>query len=445
MSRRTIATVILLATLSVVGVVLTQLLWLDRAFRVQREEAELHLRQQHQLDKQFNDRVVIALTAVAEKILSINRDPSDLYDAVKQARPNYFAVAINDTVHPYLLEALLRKEFMRRNIEEDFEYGVYDCFTDSVVYGNYVSLKDSAVADTAHHSELLKLDKDGHYFGVYFPRRSSSFWEPEPRSRATWIYPAIVTLIVFSFFAYSLWIIIRQKRLGEIKNDFIGNMTHELKTPISTIALSSEVLSEPGIERDPERLRMYAGIIRTENDRLRTQVERVLQLATLDKENLALKRETVDMHLLIAEVATAFELQVKDRNGVLQQELGADRHTVKGDPVHLTNVLFNLVDNAIKYSDAKVEVTITTSCDADMLELRVKDQGIGIARQDQRHVFERFYRVPTGNVHNVKGFGLGLHYVQQIVHAHNGAIRLESEPGRGSTFIIRLPINGTIP
>ncbi len=444
MSRRTIATVILLATLSVVGVVLTQLLWLDRAFRVQREEAELHLRQQQQLDKQFNDRVVIALTAVAEKILSINRDPSDLYDAVKQARPNYFAVAINDTVHPYLLEALLRKEFMRRNIEEDFEYGVYDCFTDSVVYGNYVSLKDSAVADTAHHSELLKLDKDGHYFGVYFPRRSSSFWEPEPRSRATWIYPAIVTLIVFSFFAYSLWIIIRQKRLGEIKNDFIGNMTHELKTPISTIALSSEVLSEPGIERDPERLRMYAGIIRTENDRLRTQVERVLQLATLDKENLALKREAVDLHALIGDVATAFDLQIKDRSGVLRMELGAAKHIGTGDPVHLTNVLFNLVDNAIKYSDEKVEVTISTVSTPEWIEVRVQDKGIGIAREDQRQVFERFYRVPTGNVHNVKGFGLGLHYVQQIVHAHNGSIRIESEPGRGSTFIIRLPINGTI-
>jgi two-component system phosphate regulon sensor histidine kinase PhoR len=442
MSRRTIATVILLATLSVVGVVLTQLLWLDRAFRVQREEAELHLRQQQQLDKQFNDRVVIALTAVAEKILSINRDPSDLYDAVKQARPNYFAVAINDTVHPYLLEALLRKEFMRRNIEEDFEYGIYDCFTDSVVYGNYVSLLDSSVADTARHSQLLKLDKDGHYFGVYFPRRNSSLWEPEPRSRATWVYPAIVTLIVFGFFAYSLWIIIRQKRLGEIKNDFIGNMTHELKTPISTIALSSEVLSEPGIERDPERLRMYAGIIRTENDRLRTQVERVLQLATLDRENLALKSETVDLHALIPEVTSAFLLQVNERKGTLRTELKAARHAITGDPVHLTNVLFNLVDNAIKYSAERVDVMIATSSDAEGIELRVQDHGIGISRDDQRHVFERFYRVPTGNVHNVKGFGLGLHYVQQIVHAHHGTIRLRSEPGKGSTFILRLPFNG---
>lgn len=441
MSRKSIATVILLASLSVVGVVVTQLLWLDRAFRVQREEAELHLRQQQQLDKQFNDRVVIALTAVAEKILSINKDPSDLYDAVKQARPNYFAVAINDTVHPYLLEALLRKEFLRRNIVEDFEYGVYDCFTDSIVYGNYVSPMDSAVADTAQHSQLLKLDKDGHYFGVYFPRRNSSLWEPRPRSRATWIYPAIVTLIVFGFFAYSLWVIIRQKRLSEIKNDFIGNMTHELKTPISTIALSSEVLSDPGIVREPERLRTYAGIIRSENERLRAQVERVLQLATLDRGNLALKREAVDMHRLIDDVRASFSVQVAERGGTLRADAAATRHVVTGDPVHLTNVLVNLVDNAIKYSGERVEVEITTASDARRFELRVQDHGIGIRREDQRQVFERFYRVPTGNVHDVKGFGLGLHYVQQIVHAHGGTIALDSEPGRGSTFTIRLPFN----
>ncbi len=443
MRRRTIATVILLATLSVVGVVLTQVLWLDRAFRVQRAEAELQLRQHQQLDKQFNDRVVIALTAVAEKILSINKDPSDLYDAVKQERPNYFAVAINDTVHPYLLEALLRKEFMRRNIGEDFEYGVYDCFTDSIVYGNYVSLMDSAVADTATHSQLLKLNKDGHYFGVYFPRRGSVFWEPRPRAQATWIYPAIVTLIVFGFFAYSVWVILRQKRISEIKNDFIGNMTHELKTPISTIALSSEVLSDPGIVNEPERLRTYAGIIRSENERLRTQVERVLQLATLDRENLALKQEPVDLHELIADVADAFVVQLQERNGIVRSELGAIHHVITGDSVHLSNMLFNLVDNAIKYSAENVDVLITTTDRGQRVELRVKDHGIGIAKADQHHVFERFYRVPTGNVHNVKGFGLGLHYVQQIVHAHNGTIKLESEPGQGSTFTVLFPISMT--
>ena len=432
-------TIVLLATLSVVGVVLTQILWLDRAFRVQHEEVQLQKQQQLQLEKQFNDRVTIALTDVTQQLLSINKDPSDLFDAVKQERPNYFAVDINDTVHPYLLESLLKKEFKRHNIEEDFEYGIYDCFTDSIVYGDYVAVEGIA-ADTLPHTTLQKLNKRGHYFGVYFPHRKSTLWEPPRASAGTWMYPAIVTLIVFSFFAYSVWVIMRQKRIGEMKNDFIGNMTHELKTPISTIALSSEVLSEPGIEREPERLHEYARIIRSENDRLRTQVERVLQLATLDRGQLALKREKVDLHRKIQEVAEAFRLPLDERKGRIELRLEANNHFTFGDPVHLQNVLFNLVDNAVKYSETPPEITVRTRDDGRWLALEVIDKGIGMPRDVQRHIFERFYRAPTGNVHNVKGFGLGLHYVQQIVHAHMGRITVQSEPDKGSSFTVKLPI-----
>ena len=440
MSRRVIGTVILLASLSVLGVLLTQLLWLDTAFQVQRQQLEIQRRQHSQLEKQFNDRVVIALTNVTERILSINKDPSDLFDAVKQVRPNYFAVTINDTLHPYLLESLLRREFERRNINEDFEYGIYDCFTDSIVYGSYVSLTDSVDPGEVPHSELLKLDKDGHYFGVFFPGREGGGWDPERTSASTWIFPAIVTSIVFLFFAYSVWVILRQKRLSEIKNDFIGNMTHELKTPISTIALSSEVLSDPDIVQEPERLRSYARIIREENERLRAQVERVLQLATLDRENLHLKREEVDLHTVVHEVAGAMKLTLKERKGSLTLELQATRSVVRGDRMHLGNVVRNLLDNAIKYcTDVPVIVVRTRDRNGSFL-LEVRDNGIGIRKEDLRHVFERFYRVPTGNVHNVKGFGLGLHYVKQIAEAHQGHVDATSTPGRGSTFRLELPL-----
>jgi two-component system phosphate regulon sensor histidine kinase PhoR len=440
MRRRTLATLFLLAILGVVGVVATQYIWLRRAQRFQQDQLALQQQQQRQLDKQFNDRVTSALADVTRRILSINKDPSDLFDAVKQERPNYFAVTMNDTIHPYLLESLLRQEFKRRSIDDDFEYGIYDCFTDRIVYGNYVSLRDSAVADTAQHSELLKLDKDGHYFGVYFPRRNSSLWEPQGAGSITWIYPAIVTLIVLSFFGYSVWVIARQKRLAEMKNDFIGNMTHELKTPISTIGLSSQVLADPEIVKDPERLRSYAGIIRAENERLRTQVERVLQLSTMDRGELQLKREPVDMHKVMEAVAGSFALQFQERSGELVVEPRAAQAVVTGDPVHLANAVFNLVDNAMKYSPERPHVVVRSSNDRGKLRIDVQDNGIGIRREDMKHIFERFYRVHTGNVHNVKGFGLGLHYVQSIAHAHDGRVSAVSEPGKGSTFTLELPV-----
>lgn len=439
MGRRSIATLMLLATLSVVGVVITQLLWLQQASRYRSEQLALNIEQADQLEKQFNDRVVMALTDVTEQILSIYKDPSDLYDAVKQERPNYFAVTINDTLHPYLLEALLRKEFSRRNIQEDFEYGVYDCFTDSMVYGKLI-IMDSLGNDSVRPSRMLKLNKDGHYFGVYFPNRTSTLWEKEDSSQWTWIFPTMVTLIVFIFFAYSVWVILRQKKLSEMKNDFIGNMTHELKTPISTIALSAEVLSDPGIVNEPDRLREYARIIRSENERLRSQVERVLQLSSLDKDKLELKRERVDLHQVLNEVLNSFKLPLQERSNRVELVLGAKRSMVTGDRMHLTNTLFNLLDNALKYGRDDATIHVRTSSTGQQLEIKVRDEGIGISREDQKHIFERFYRVHTGNVHNVKGFGLGLHYVKEIAEAHGGSIRVESEPGKGSTFTLSLPL-----
>ena len=441
MGRRAIGTLMLLATLSVIGVVVIQLLWLQQASRYKQQQAALNKEQAAHLEKQFNDRVVIALTDVTEQILSINKGPSDLYDAVKQARPNYFAVTINDTLHPYLLEALLRKEFSRRHIEEDFEYGIYDCFTDSIVYGNYVAL-DSNKVDSVTHTKLQKLDKDGHYFGVYFPNRASTLWEDEADSGWTWIFPTIVTLIVFSFFAYSVWVIMRQKRLSAMKNDFIGNMTHELKTPISTIALSSEVLSDPDIVNEPDRLREYARIIRSENERLRTQVERVLQLSTLDKDTMQLKRESVDLHQVARDVAASFKLPLQERRMELKLMLEAAHSSVHGDRVHLTNAVFNLLDNAVKYGREDTTIELRTRDQGNEFLLSVKDQGIGIRKEDLKNIFERFYRVHTGNVHNVKGFGLGLHYVQEIARAHGGGVSVQSEFGKGSVFTLSLPLNG---
>jgi two-component system phosphate regulon sensor histidine kinase PhoR len=441
MSRRLISTLILLATLSVAGIITTQIYWLDKAFKVQRSQFDLRKEQALADAKQFNDRVTIALTNVANEILTINNDPAKLFEAVKQVRPNYFTVAINDTVHPYLLESLLIREFGQRNIGENFEYGVYDCFTDSIVYGNYVGLVSNNNESTrGTEVPQIKWDKDGHYFGVFFPDRDHYEMVSLAAPVSTWAFSAIISLIVFVFFAYSVFIVLRQKRLSEMKTDFINNMTHELKTPISTISLSSEVLMSDQIASQPERLKQYAQLIFNENNRLRLQVEKVLQLASLDKDKVNLQLEEVDLHQAITEAKKALEMVYPNGAVSISLRLNAEPSILMADAVHMGNIIHNLLDNAIKYSAHDAKVELSTSTKGNAIVLSVKDHGIGIPGKSLPYIFDKFYRVPKGNVHDVKGFGLGLYYVKQMIGAHQGQIDVKSHENQGTNFIITLPL-----
>lgn len=440
MGRRLIGILILLATVSVAGIIATQIYWLDKAFEVQQSQIDLRQEQATAESKQFNDRVTIALTNVADELLSINNDPADLFQAVKQIRPNYFTVAINDTVHPYLLQRLLTTEFTRRNINENFEYGVYDCFTDSIVYGDYVELSTEPGAETSYHTKStpqIKWDKDGHYFGVYFPdRKKYEIDAPKPKV-STWAFSAIISLIVFVFFAYAVYLILRQKRLSAMKTDFINNMTHELKTPISTISLSSEILLSEQITKQPERLHNYAQLIYNENQRLRLQVEKVLQLATLDKKQVSLNTTTLNLHDYIRNAAESLALVRSEANLNIELNLDAEKYTILGDPVHISNIIHNLLDNAIKYSGENVQIKIQTSNKNSDICVMISDNGIGISKQALPYIFDKFYRVPTGNLHDVKGFGLGLYYVKQMMDAHGAKISVSSTEDEGTEFILK--------
>lgn len=441
MGRRLISILILLALLSVAGIIATQIFWLDKAFTVQQRQIDLRLQQEQAEAKQFNDRVTIALTNVANEILTINNDPAKLFEAVKQVRPNYFTVAINDTVHPYLLENLLIREFAQRNIGENFEYGVYDCFTDSIVYGNYVALsQEQEATDREAAAPQIKWDKDGHYFSVFFPDRAPFEMESVARPTSTWAFSALISFIVFVFFAYSVYLIIRQKKLSEMKTDFINNMTHELKTPISTISLSSEVLMGDKITTQPERLRQYAQLIFNENQRLKLQVEKVLQLAALDKQQVTLKKEKIDVHEVIEAACQSLAMVHENGEAEIELELEARHHTIMADAVHFGNIVHNLLDNAVKYSSGGARITVRTDNTNDHIRIAFSDRGIGIPKKALPYIFDKFYRVHTGDVHDVKGYGLGLYYVRQLVQAHSGKIQVESKEGAGSTFTITLPL-----
>ncbi len=430
---------ITLGIIAICGVVVAQYLWMQSAQAIQETHFTIQKKQALLEEKQFNDRVTIALTNVAEQILYLNNDSSIVYDVVEQLRSNYFTVQIQDTLHPYLLETLLQQQFDKRSINEDFEYGIYDCFTDSVVYGNFISMKDSAMIDPSVATPQIRWDKDAHYFSVFFPNRRSYSIEKQNNNMAGWMLSCIIILIVLGFMVYAIHVMLRQKRLSEIKTDFINNMTHELKTPISTISLSSEILLRPGIEKDPKRIRQFARIIYDENSRLKSQVERVLQLATLDTAMLELKKSEIDLNELSLVAIESLKMSIEQRGGEIHLELNATEPKVMADRVHITNLMYNLIDNAHKYSGNEIDILVRTCNRSGGVEWSIQDKGIGMDAEAVKQIFDKFYRVPTGNIHNVKGFGLGLFYVKVLVDAHQGEIDVYSSPGKGSTFKVWLP------
>ncbi|MFZ2906207.1 MAG: HAMP domain-containing sensor histidine kinase [Cyclobacteriaceae bacterium] len=420
MKNSTIRLIIVLATLCIVGITITQVYWVKRAFDL--KEAE------------FERQVNTALINVAQQIFSLSNTPSPSNNPVKQLSTNYFVVSVNNQIDASLLEFLLRTEFEKRNIKADFEYGIYDCTHEKMVYGNYVSMQKSK-SKNEPISNLPNWSNQGYYFGVQFPNREAQILN----QMGIWSFSSAVLLLVIVFFAYTLFVILKQKRLSEIQKDFINNMTHEFKTPIATIAVSTEVLKDPNIVQQPERLLNYTTIIENENNRLKKHVERVLQMARLDKEDIGLRKERVDLHEIIQEVVTAMHVTLQEKQGKLELFLGANQPLITADRHHLTNVIYNLLDNAIKYCNGNPLIVIRTKQDEKGITLEVQDNGIGVGEEHQNKIFQKFFRVPTGNVHDVKGFGLGLNYVKQIVEAHRGKVTLESAVGNGCTFSIFMP------
>lgn len=446
MNRKTINSVIVLGVISLMSILFVQYYWIKKTVVAQQKDVAIQQKEDSLNLKQFSEDVHIALRNVLQEISTQMSDSSDLYGAVKQVKSNYFSVDIHEELHPFYLETLLKREFYAHNIHQDFQYGIYDCFTDSIVFGNIIRFsKDSLyapVSDTVVGitSSQLTWKKDGHYFTVFFPNVLSESIEPMDSLGSPWIFMVIIVSVVFLFFAFAISIIVKQKRLSEIKTDFINNMTHELKTPISTIALSSDMLMRGDFSSDPEKLKRYASIIFKENKRLENQVERVLNVAKMDKETLQLKKESFDMHELLVEVKENFEFNQLEHGGEIEMHLDATNFKLDVDPVHISNVVFNLLDNAIKYCEVQPHVVLRTKNEKNNFELEISDNGIGIKREDIKLIFDKFYRVPTGNLHNVKGFGLGLYYVKIVIEQHGGSIHVKSSVGKGTTFIIRLPI-----
>ena len=253
------------------------------------------------------------------------------------------------------------------------------------------------------------------------------------------ITSVILILVVLIMFWRTILLLMREKRLSEHTNDFLNNMTHEFKTPLTNIALAGKMITKDASNRQEEKIKHYSEIILAENEKLRLQVEQVLSMTALERGEIPLRKTELDVHELIREAIKYISIQIENKQGELKLNLDAENPVIFGDKTHLVNALYNLVDNAIKYSPEKPELSIRTHNHEQQFILVVSDKGIGIEKEYQKKVFEKFFRVPTGDVHDVKGFGLGLSYIKKIVELHQGKIDLESTPGKGTTFTVTLP------
>ncbi|WP_255077709.1 sensor histidine kinase KdpD [Lacihabitans sp. CCS-44] len=335
-----------------------------------------------------------------------------------------------------MLDTLLKKEFTESGINLPFKYSVKD--NGNMVFASF-NKNESFSNSKTYKVKLFPNDtfQQDQTLQVYFPEKENYIL------RNLWsIFGSSFLLIAFvgGIFYYSVNSLLTQKKLSNIKNDFINNMTHELKTPVSTIALALEVIKDKEINKSPEKTDRYLNIITEENRRLGTQIEKVLQIAKLEKGDLSLNFEPIDINEVLDQVVKNQSVQMEQFGVKLNLDLQAEETNISADRVHLTNIIFNLMDNAIKYSKEKPEITIATSNTEKGLLLKISDKGIGIPKDQLSKIFEKFYRVPKGDLHDVKGFGLGLSYVKNMVEMHNGTISVNSKIDEGTDFSVLLPL-----
>lgn len=418
MRRKTLLIFVLLALTSIVGVVVIQIYWFKQAYNTNQEE--------------FNQNARIALKEVVKGIVKYNNTATMPAEPVQQITPNYFMVMVNDQINAQVLQHYLQVELNRFNIKQGFEFNIYDCANRKMMYGEY---SDGTTDIPIQLNKQSSWKGDNYYFTVYFPHKSSGII----KQMTLWLYSSAIVLVVVVFFTYSLFVILKQKRLSEIQRDFINNMAHEIRTPLSTITISAETIKNPDMVNTPQRLLNYATIIMDEANKLRNQLERVLSIAETEN-NIKLTLEKVDVQELLLHIVQVCINKAGTKKITLSTVFAAPNHTLVADRLHLTNLFVNLIDNAIKYSHEELNLHITTSDKQGQLEICITDDGVGISKENQKKIFDKFYRVPTGNVHNTKGFGIGLSYVSLVTKMHKGTIKVHSNGILGSTFILNFPL-----
>lgn len=468
MNKRIIWAIIILMSFALIGIAVTQYVWI---------KAQVDLDENN-----FDDRVVMAMNNVKYLLQEDTETKEFVTDFYMEKKKTLFgkendilakflspsnskfkkesmelAGMMRDLYPDDLLESInksnldryLKEELKDQGIELKFDYGVYSNKTSDFVIrnGNFaVQVADQGSSNTSKdkglydspYKVLLFNDEEGApgYMKVFFPGKTSWLWAK--------VIPSLLSSLIFTAlilvcFAYTIYIIFRQKKVSEMKTDFINNMTHEFKTPIATISLATDSITNGMVIKNEDKIKRFAGIIKQENKRMLNQVEKVLQMARIDKQDFELKLTKVNVNDVVNQAVENARLKIIQREGKISSELSAANPYVEGDMTHLSNIVNNLLDNAEKYSNEVPEIAVSTKNSNKGIIIEIKDKGIGMTKESLKHIFDKFYRVHTGNRHDVKGFGLGLSYVKALVTAHNGSINVDSELGKGSTFTLFLP------
>jgi two-component system phosphate regulon sensor histidine kinase PhoR len=438
--KRVFPIITVLILLSLLGIIFFQILWIKGSLKSEEQKFKEHVTMatyQASVDLMMEKGNLMPLTKKGGSIF-----PSD------RLQMEFFKPTITQRYSKDEIRDIIRKAFDKQNLQKiPFEFAISSTslIGDEIQSDNFYKLS----GDSAHNNPIVvPLESPSGSLSeglspqeiliLIVPHAKSIIWQS-----MTWlIIGAIVfTIIIMCAFFLTVRALIKQKKLSEIKSDFINNMTHEFKTPLATISLAVDALKNEKVINDREKMNYFTGIIKEENKRMNKQVETILQAALLDKQQVQLNLKKLHAHDLINSALNNINLQVEEKKGRLEVNLAATKDTLMADDVHFTNLISNLLENAVKYSKDNLQIKVSTQTAGNFLKIKIEDNGIGMSKETLGRIFEKFYRAHTGNIHNVKGFGLGLSYVKTMVKAHHGTIKAESVPGKGTTFLLSFPLS----
>lgn len=406
--------IISLGLVAIIGILIAQLMWTKQAYNLE--------------DRKFNQKVNIALMEVVDKMTEGKSSFTE--NPVQIIANDYYVVNINNEFHPAVLEHYLKTEFTRFQINTDYVYALYNCHSDQMMYGKYMTSHQEEPSEKV--IQFPKHKNLTYYFSIRFPDKTTYLIS----SLRFWYLLTFALIIILLVYVYSIYTIIQQKKFSELQRDFINNMTHEFKTPLSSILLASEALNKQEVVQKNPKLKTYTSIIINQSFKLNNHIEKILNIAKNDASGLSLKPQKIILKPFIEEIAET--IKQKNENISIQIDIENDT-SILADEFHFTNIVYNLLDNSIKYCETKPEILISSVKDSKGLYLKFKDNGMGIPVKNINHVFDKFYRVPANNSDEINGFGLGLFYVKKIVQQHNWKISVENNADKGITITLFFP------